>query len=622
MRFKLTILLLILNAALFSLIFYIDRAQSTRQEFESSSRLILDPVFVQGLQKISISSSHNDSVWEFQKSGDQEWVVSAPYNWKANPYAIQQLLFQLKELSWESRFPVSDLAQAGQSLESYDLAQPRLRIQLQNGSSSTTIALGAQTEIGNRFYTMSPDGDYVLVIGRGLTELLQQDMENFLDKRIFSRAIEGSRVIQIQDRSASNVRVRLERRESGWRFVSPIEAEADGERIQAMIAEWQSLEAESFEPSQSNPVEMDSNALRLTFEGLSERETLILTPLNGDSETAAWYRAKREAYGALFRIPALQVQELRRAQAELRERRILHRSAEDWTSLTIQLGDRSTTLQQLENGAWQVLYTGPDGQLKAQPADSEAIENLKELLKTMEAVRFVSDAPSETDLARFGLANPQRRVTLRKANGATVELLIGGLGTETENTLFYASTNQSASVFLVRPHVLASLPLNPLHYRERVFRTLPESAEVRDVQLVERATGRDLLGELEGQVRDDLRAYLRSYLRAITVDQFIDKPFADPLRLDSESSIEWPYLIRAEVRYPAGSPAQAGTIELYLSKRLGGTMQYLGDPETGLVGSIPVPLIESLDSYLTTYPEDPGQPGPEIEDQAERVPGP
>ena len=68
MRYKLTVLLIVLNLALFSLIFYIDRVQSTRSVFESSSRLILDRSFVPGLDKIRIYSAANDKEWILQQN--------------------------------------------------------------------------------------------------------------------------------------------------------------------------------------------------------------------------------------------------------------------------------------------------------------------------------------------------------------------------------------------------------------------------------------------------------------------------------------------------------------------------------------------------------------------------
>ena len=347
---------------------------------------------------------------------------------------------------------------------------------------------------------LSPDGDFIQVIARGLVEMLQRDMREFLDQRIFGLGIEESRVIQIQDRSASNVRVRLERKETGWRFVSPIEAPADTERVEALIAEWQGMEADRFDPAGALDPALEGNALRLTFEGLNERETLILAQAD-NAEATADYLAKREAYGAVFRVQAAHVERLQRVQDNLREKRILHRHASDWTSLKVEFGGRSTTLQQLENGEWQVLYTEEEGALRTLPADQERVGELSDLLRTMEAVKFVSDAPSETDLERYGLATPQRRLSLRKASGETVSLLIGGVSSEEEGTLFYAATNQSASVFLLRPHILARIPLNPWYYRDRTLQVLPDRAVVTHIRLIETEKGSDLLAPAGEELR-------------------------------------------------------------------------------------------------------------------------
>ncbi|MGC9449840.1 MAG: DUF4340 domain-containing protein [Oceanipulchritudo sp.] len=612
MRFKLTILLLTLNVALFGLIFYIDKVRSTRSLYDSDTRLILDPLFLQGLDKIEIASSNSDIRWEFDKEGAQTWLVRSPIHWKANPYAIQQLLFQLKTLAWESRFPVSQLPQAGQSLESYDLEAPPLRITLHNGASSLPLQLGAPTEIGNRLYMMSPDGEYILVISRGLLEILQREMESFLDKRIFGLGIEESRVIQIQDRSASNVRVRLERGREGWRFISPIEAPGDTERVEAMIREWQGMEVEWAEERPVLDPGLEGNAIRLTFEGLNERETLILAPTALEGET--FHLAKREAYGAVFKVGAEHVERLQNAQEELREKRILHQHAADWTSLKIEFGELSTTLQQLESGEWQVLYTSPGEGLRTLPADSKAIEEVRTLVRTMEAVRFVSDAPSENDLIRYGLDQPQRRISLRKASGAGIELRIGGVSSEGEGTLLYGTTTESASVFLLRPHILAGLPLDPLHYRERTIFSLPDPAGLADIRLLERASGADLLsGEVppEAGTLASIRETLSAYLHAVEVESYLDSFFSDPLRAGGDRLIEWPWLLEADVTHSQASTTAEGTeqkVRFHISRRLGGTTQYIGDPASGLVGKLPVDIIECLDPLLVRFPENPGPP--------------
>ena len=605
MRFKLTILLAILNIAVFSLIFYVDRAQSARNLFEGSSRLILDPAFVQGVRDVQIRSNRTGDTWRLVRTASGGWDVTEPVHWKANPFAVQQLLFQFKALSWESRFPVDSLESAGQSLASYDLETPPLQIELSNGTRSVSLKIGAPTEIGNRLYTLSPDNDYILVIGRGLRDTLQGDANAFLDKRLFGVGSQESRVLQIQDRSASNVRVRMERASDGWRFVSPIEAEADSDRVQALLADWQSAEGDQFRRADAGETELAGDTLTLTLEGLSDRESVHfgLEPAEGQSGR---YLARKDGYSTVFLVKREPVDELRRAQDVLREKRILRRHAEDWSSMEIRYGELVTTLQVLENCEWQVLSTNAEGQLLSRPADPAVIADMRNLFRTLEAVRFVSDAPSETDRVRYGLDDPQRRVVLRKGDGTQIDLLIGGIRREDDETLLYAATHQQASVFLIRPHVLASIPLDPLHYRERTLLAYPVSTDFRSIVLENLSEGSSLT-LTEGQ-HAMLIAGLKSYLRDVEVARFLNQPFADPLRLDATTEMPWAYRLQAEAIEPTGAVADTPPVSLFLSERLGGTTQYVGYPPSGLVGVLPTEIIELLDTVLAEFPDDPGQP--------------
>ena len=148
--------------------------------------------------------------------------------------------------------------------------------------------------------------------------------------------------------------------------------------------------------------------------------------------------------------------------------------------------------------------------------------------------------------------------------------------------------------------------MNPLHYRERTVRTLPVNAKLVSLKLLDRDSGDDLLAAA-GQ-ESEIFTQLSRFLGNIRVERFHNQPFTDPLLVDDDRSIEWPYLISAEVSYPVPLDNGVSVIQLYLSERLGGSTQYLGDPETGLVGTLPYHLIEALDNLLARFPEDPGQP--------------
>jgi len=611
MRFKLTILLLVLNAALLAYIFYFNKVQSTRTLFDAANRLILSPDFVQDIDQIKFSSTHIDEPWILSKT-DDHWLVDSPVQWKANPFAIQQLVFQLRRLSWESRFSVKDVRASGRSLQSYNLENPPIRIDLHNNGVSLSLALGAPTEIGNRLYLLSPDGEFIYVVNRSLLDIMQRDLEAFLDRRVFGMAARSIRGVQIQNQATS--RVRLERSEARWEFVSPIATQADGDRVEAFVQSWQSVEVETFETDPDRLEMFEGETVKLTLEGMGQRETLHL--ISREEEEGS-YLAKHEDFPAIFSIDAGLVEGLRNIQEDLRERRVLSEFSGDWTSLEMQFGRLNVTLQQLENGEWQVLHTDDEGQLRSAPAALEAIVSLQNMLSAMEADRFVSDAPSEADLIRYGLDEPQRKVTLRMPSTSLVEFEVGG---PYQNTTFLcARTNRSNSVFLVRPYVLGALTLDPLHYRDRVIRDLPDSVLLEDVALIDRASGTSLLD----QDRDeDLLERIADYLRTTRVDRYYKREFSDPLPLDSTENIEWLYLMEARIVYPSSPSETDEFVRLFLTSRIGGITQYIGDPSTGLVGTLPMPLLDALDPVLSQNPEEPETPVEELVAEPDSVPNP
>jgi hypothetical protein len=109
-------------------------------------------------------------------------------------------------------------------------------------------------------------------------------------------------------------------------------------------------------------------------------------------------------------------------------------------------------------------------------------------------------------------------------------------------------------------------------------------------------------------------AALRSIVRLTRVERFLNKPFSDPVDLGGGQDLTWPWLLEAQIQFPSAPEDSTETIRLYLSERLGGTSQYIGDPASGLVGTLSPNLIEQLDTALAEFPEVPILPPETIED--------
>lgn len=620
MRFKLTILLFVLNLILFGSLFFIERSRNTGTLFGESNRLILDASFVESISDIKIKGPGLEQDWHFRNSEGDNWVAESPHPWKANPYAIEKIIYQLRSLKWETKFDINELEDAGQSLDHYGLESPAVILELSNNNSTRVIEFGAPTEIGNRLYTLSPSGDSVYVVNQGILTNLNRDLSTFLNQQVFSFVAPEVRAIQIQDRTAGNVRVRIVRSGDNWQFVSPIETEASTQEVQSLLGDLQELETRDFYQPEDTPANFESPALRISLEGMNNRETMLIGDAGDQTNEEGRLWARREAFTTVFTVPDSLYETLRSAQEILREKNFLRNAAENWSTLEIRMDNRSTTLQRLENGSWQVVYTDQNENLQTLPAESTVIDSLASDLKSLEAVHFVSDAPSESDLKEYGLQSPQRTLVMKQDEPGSKQVILKIGNLESEGNYLYASTNQTSTVYLIRPFILVRSPLNPLHYRERTMRDLPDSAEIRSINLRIRDSGQTIIStdkENEESSQDlELIKTLKSFVRNPEVDRFLKAEFEDPLQLDSEKEIPWEFVLEAEIRLPGSETGETRNEQFFLSGRIGGTTQFVGSPSANLTGVLSLNLIDALDPYITNIPA-PEEDPPEIDDNGE-----
>ena len=82
---------------------------------------------------------------------------------------------------------------------------------------------------------------------------------------------------------------------------------------------------------------------------------------------------------------------------------------------TIEIYDSNLrlSLHKLEDGRWEVILLDDEGEVSTRPGDVETIENFLYKLLSLEALTFVSDAPSEEDLKAYGFDQPR---SFRHAN--------------------------------------------------------------------------------------------------------------------------------------------------------------------------------------------------------------
>ena len=627
MRVKLTIILFVLNALAFTAIYTLEKKEALRGYADQQATTVLG-IEIPSIERLQIAGAALPQERVLERRGSS-WLITSPIEWDANYFAVQHILSQLQFIENEVSFSVEDVRRAGQTLADYGLEEPELTLTLTSGDKRAEFAIGQPTEIGQRIYILSPDKEQILVVNRSLLESISVDLEDLRSQDIFDIPLFEVSGLTIKS-EAQNLTIMLAQEHNTWKFEAPLQAPANDQLVESALNELFAVRVQRFiNPHDKKKVNMgfEKPLMKVALRGNNRGQTLIIgSGVEEGLEQPLHYYAQLEGHSAVFVVNAEPFQSLEEVPNLLRERQFFSFSSEDVTALDISRTDKTITLQKLETGSWQVLEKEASGAVVTYPADQGVMDELLEELKSLEALHFADDAPSESKKEQFGLVAPQRTVQLRGAKSAT--LFIGGLNTETG--LLYALTKDAPFVYEVSPRILQLLQVVPRAYRTRVLEEQPESAIIQSVKVLKHNTGEVLL---EKSLKDDTQSWsdllkafpekehkamltLLDYVRRFEVHEYLSDHYSENFDLDSQTQVPWMFELEATVLLPGSQDSSTKTVHFFLTERLGGTLQVGGSSSHDRIFSLKQPLVDALFDLLFEQDITPVDALPEPENEA------
>ena len=658
MRTKFTLILLLLNVALFFYIFH------ARRTWPDPASLHKNPLgdSIANISTLSIGLGDAPPV-KLARTGET-WAITQPVNWPANPHAVDRILKALQFLEPATApFSVAELAQHGQKLAEYGLDKPPATLAFTPAGTAApvTLWLGAETADGRHVYLLSPDRRQIYLIGRELADSLRVDLGQLRDDELFTIKGFEVRTLSLQSAAAGAARVRLHRDGARWTFDSPIVTRASKGGAELAVNALNALRAGRFLTDREAPADrtgLDTPLLRVLLEGNNRRETLLVglpvadaPPGEGGKDVTVHY-ARLEERAQLFTVaipnPVLDL--LDHAQETLRETRLLDFVPEAVTAITLTApGQPVLTLNRLDapaggSSVWQFARTGDTG-APPQPADGGIIQHLLERLTLLAATSFFSDAPDSQQVESLGFNRPEREVTLTLASAAggpgptaaparlTLQIGLGPGGEE------FARVAGQTFIYAVPADTLGSLPVTARFYRDRLLRALPEGAQITGLtlavqdnpaappvfshQLAAGETWDKVLTTAPAAQQAALKALLVSQpdrpalLRTLRARQFVTDTFTEQVMVGGAVR-PWKYRLDTTLALPGGAGAQTGATTLLLSERAGGA-QFAGSREFNVDFEIEPALVDALWALTNPGPE-PGPPPAAAETSKPQLP--
>lgn len=355
MRFKLTILLLIANIVTFALIWK-NLGGNAETEIAAQS------LFTADISEVSVSATtKNAPVFSLQRQS-RDWLLEKPFIWRADPFAVNRLLNELRFLDDSLGFSVEEAAVAGNTLSSYGLEKPAAVVSVKDSAGTHELRIGKTTPDGRSVYVLSPDGQNIIPAPISLLNAISQTPDELRVREVFSLRPFEIRAVTVRLAFSGGIEQRVglvrsrgngdvnEAETSAWRFETPIAAAADSQRVEKQLSELAAIAYVRFvsgdvAPDDASGLKMPE--LRFTLDTGTRSRTLLVGAPDPTDASGKTLFAKLEDNPAIFTVPAETVNAWKSAASTLRDPYFLNFNPANLTAITIHDEQNALVLHRL-----------------------------------------------------------------------------------------------------------------------------------------------------------------------------------------------------------------------------------------------------------------------------------
>ena len=612
-RFRFTIILLILNLIAVGLLWLINSQQEENQVLLQDWDI---PLFANTATFLSLQGKLLENQRIFQKEGKQ-WWIKKPVFWRANQHAVHQILNQIKFLEVEVRFSLEEMRQVGKDLSEYGLDKPTFSIVFGDPSNSIELSFGKLSEVGNRIYILSPDKKQILVVKQDLVKSLIMPLADLIESNIFVEPIFSVEELTVEKGQDQLQRIRLERRDRSWKFSIPFEDQVDSEKIKYFFNQLYALKLQDFvfnEETESIQASFEDPNLRIAVGSEDKQEILLVGKevVAPDYPDGTYFYAKRQDLDEIFVISDQVFSLVADIENRLRcnllidfDEKALQRIVVENEGNQITIQKQQSNLQEQTN-QWHLMENLKDQGIVVEAVDHNVLNNKVAYLKKLSIDSFITDTPSPKQLEQFGLKDSLQRITLH-GDAMNTSIILGT--TIPGENLVYVKRNDSDSIFSVDDAILFKFTTDRLHYRDRhllklslddtlsaftirnyVDKTVKFQIKKNSIQ-----TWDDFFENYTTKAEiEDLKTILQ-YGRNFKVGSYLRNPVDQKGFGMGDLLHPWKFLLEYSIKLSSG---QLYTQTYWLTERIGGMLQAGAYPEKDQVFTLTQEFLDALFPFI------------------------
>lgn len=418
---------------------------------------------------------------------NDNWSLIKPFAYPAQAASIENLLVVLQQLAPAVIIPGADVRERTNADAEFGFAKPQATLTLRSANAVRPILIGSRTAPGDQVYVQVVGTEGVYVVDAELLKLFPRNADDWrdtafagLDRMLFDRISVSNTLAALElQRDPTNLL---------WRLTRPMAVRADSQRLYLLLQQLNTARVTRFITDEPK-VDLEGFGLAApSLElGFAQGTNSVATFQFGRSPTndSTQVFARRVGFNTIVTVPQELIAPWRAAFNQFRDPRVV--SITRPVDLVEFPGSDSFALQRVSSNAWRSAQA-------SFPIDAELAELTVLTLGNLTIEQF-KDAITEADLPRYGLAEPQRQITISTAvtnAGTATNLVLAALsfGVATNGEVFVRRADENP-IYAIAPAGYYGLPTAVWQLRDRRIWEFAASNVVR-VTIEERGQRREL----------------------------------------------------------------------------------------------------------------------------------
>jgi hypothetical protein len=470
MKWKTTLILFIIAAAVFAYLFFVERNRPGTVEAARQSQNVVSfsPDKINGL----VVQNGDDKI-DIRRH-DDKWRLEIPIKDQADGSIVNNLLIDLENWQKDAAISAKEMEADKSKLADYGLANPKLRLKLLGPNAPPEIFFGKDAALEGKMYVRFENSKEAFLASQSVKKAIDKKPEDFRDRKLTDLIM--AQVVRVVLKTSAG-EMELQKKGDHWEIVKPLHTRADDQKVSDLIAQVTTARIQQFvadDRGDLHPYGLAEprGALTLFAQDDKQGQTLQIGGVPEKEKDQVYVRFSPR--GFIYTLPKKIEEALNNKPNDLRDRHLVRIDTKILDRLTIDASGKGKTVLARKDENWTIASRNNA------PANSGEVRRLIDTLQNEQVTKFVEDVAS--NLPKYGLDKPQLIVTFTSfASENTAETKAGeqpfasvAFG-KIEGDNIYVRVGDEPFVVAVRRNLLDQIFVDPLQWQElSIFSFKPE----------------------------------------------------------------------------------------------------------------------------------------------------